>query len=106
MFEVSNRMSSPDFLKVVSDELQSLSDISAKHTRIQELMISSVYAPPGSSLTEEYDASLGKGYAMMQCRIAEHQSDPLIAQYVGKAMMGVLKAGGMDEEAVRSQAGL
>ena len=30
----------------------------------------------------------------------------LIAQYLGKAMMGVLKAGGMDEEAVRSQAGL
>ena len=69
-------------------------------------MISGVYDPPNSSLTASYDESLGKGYAMMQCRIAEHQSDPLIAQYVGKAMMGVLKAGGMDEEAVRGQAGL
>ena len=99
-------MSAPEFLKSVEKAVYDEADIAAKHTAIQSCMISGVYDPESSSLTSQYDSSLGKGYAMMQCRIAEHQSDPLIAQYVGKAMMGVLKAGGMDEQAVRGQAGM
>jgi hypothetical protein len=44
-----------------------------------------------------------EGYVWMQMTMAEHQNDPLVAQYIGTAMMQILQVAGLDA-AVQQQA--
>lgn len=53
----------------------------------------------GDSPTLVEDCGFGsgeQGYVRMQCVMAEHQNDPLVAQYIGTAMMKLLTAAGLD----------
>ncbi|GMH65006.1 hypothetical protein TrST_g9676 [Triparma strigata] len=104
MHAVSQSMSSSSFLDEIRQQVGNLSDMIEKHTAIQTLLLSSVYLSPSNNLCKQFDDNDELGYVKMQCLLAEHQSDPLIAQYVGKSMVEVLKAGGMDEGAIRQDA--
>ena len=112
MYDVSVRMGSKDFLEILREEAGNISkdDMKRKHTKIQELLIEKVYF---GDMAEEADCivsrfSNGKnrtmGYVVLQSLMAKHQSDPLISQYVGQAMMKVFEASGIDEKDVRAQA--
>ena len=91
-------------------------DLARRHTVVQEVMVADVYLSPTSSATgggtaaattlvEDFGFGPGEsGYVRMQCALAEHQGDPLIAQYVGAAILKLLDAAGIDVEAMQKQA--
>lgn len=70
-----------------------------KHHVVQEALVHKVYLGgdgPGTSLVEECGFSAGtEGYVRMQMTMAEHQNDPLVAQYIGSAMMQILEVAGL-----------
>jgi hypothetical protein len=78
-----------------------------KHHVVQEALVHKVYlggADGEKSLVEECGFGAGaEGYVRMQMTMTEHQNDPLVAQYIGTAMMGILKVAGLDA-AVQQQA--
>jgi len=103
MHKVSQRMHEPNVLakitKLVEDEKSD--DITKRHTAVQQVLVEDVYLgrehTSSSSLVEECGFGPGEvGYVRMQCAMAEHQNDPLVAQYVGSAMQKVLQAAGID----------
>lgn len=119
MHKVSLRMQDAEVLEKVakacsvsvamndSPEAQQI-DMARKHTVVQQIMVGDVYLGSnnnnGTSLVEECGFGKGeKGYVRMQSALAEHQSDPLITQYVGSAMIQLLKSAGIDVEAMQRQ---
>jgi len=80
----------------------------AKHTAVQEVLVHSVYlgGQPKSLVSELGFGEGERGYVFMQCVMAEHQADPMVAQYVGSAMQEVLKRAGLDPETIRKAAQL
>jgi len=105
MFNMSKLMSEEKFLAQIESECQSIlpTEVNLKHTKIQELLIDNVYL--GSDILNQFDENGEKAYVTMQSLMAEHQSDPLISQYVGQAMMNVLQRAGMNEQAIKTEAG-
>lgn len=72
-------------------------DFVARHTIVQEVLVNEVYLGGNPSLVSECGFGDGEtGYVHMQCAMTDHQSDPLVAQYVGSAMMRILQAAGLD----------
>lgn len=72
-----------------------------KHHVVQEALVHKVYlggeAEGVPSLVEDCGFGAGaEGYVRMQMTMAEHQNDPLVAQYIGTAMMQILKVAGLD----------
>jgi hypothetical protein len=68
-----------------------------KHEVLQDVIINVVYMGGSPSLTEE--CGFGKGaqaYAKIQCAMSDHESDPLIGQYVTAALMRVWEAAGLN----------
>jgi hypothetical protein len=43
-----------------------------------------------------------KGYAHLQCVMAEFETDPLIGQYAGAAMARLWEAAGLDQSTIQS----
>lgn len=98
-------MQSEDILKMVAERCASLPPISdasfnddggdkaqqrkqlemaQRHHVVQEILLNEVYLGGNPSLVEECGFGKGeKGYVRMQVVMAEHQSDPMVAQYVG-----------------------
>lgn len=119
MHKVSMRMQDPDVLEKVakrcsvsvamndSHEANQI-ELARKHTVVQEVMVQDVYMTEKDgavSLVKECGFGDGEdGYIRMQSAMAEHQGDPLIAQYVGAAMMKLLQSAGIDMEALQRQA--
>lgn len=65
-----------------------------KHQVLQNVIVMDVYTGGSPSIVEECGFGSGeKGYAQMQCVMAEFENDPLIAQYAGAAMMRIWEAG-------------
>lgn len=76
-----------------------------KHHAVQEVLVNGVYLGGEPSLVEELGFGSGKdGYVMMQMTMADHQSDPLVTQYVGSAMMQILQVAGLDMAAMQQAA--
>ena len=104
MYKVSQRMMDPSVLETIAKKCSTIVStgdqamISAqKHHIVQETLVHQVYLGGDPPLVTEcgFDND-EKGYVGLQCVMAEHQSDPLIAQYVGAGMMQILKSAGID----------
>lgn len=115
MHKVSTRMQESELLQKVSaacsqpiaqndsPEAQA-AELAYKHTQIQQIMVYDVYLSGSPSLVEECGFGKGEeGYVRMQGALADHQTDPLIAQYVGGAMLKLLEAAGIDVRKLQQQ---
>jgi len=72
-------------------------EMAQKHQILQNVIVMDVYTGGNPSIVEECGFGGGdKGYAHMQCVMADFENDPLIAQYAGAAMMRVWEAAGID----------
>jgi len=104
MHKVSQKMQSPKILELIALKCAKLEptgnagmDMAMKHQVVQDTLVHDVYLGGEPSLVEECGFEKGeKGYVFMQCVMAEHQNDPLVSQYVGSAMMAILKSAGID----------
>lgn len=115
MFKISQKMMEPSLLESISRQVANAtaaatttasnkdsSDsnnalLTMKHTLVQQVLVNEVYFGDNGILLTECGFPPGEeGYVALQCAIAEHQTDPLVAQYMGGAMMRVLQAAGLD----------
>jgi hypothetical protein len=108
MHKVSQKMQDDKTLKMIakkcmaidpsdSDQGGQLVVTAAKHAVVQDVLVNEVYLGGEPSLVSEFGFGDGEeAYVYMQCAMAEHQSDPLVAQYVGAAMMKIMTAAGLD----------
>jgi hypothetical protein len=104
MHKITSKMSDPNFLLILNQtagRVQNLDDqqaeISEKHAILQHQVIEHVYLGGNPSIVEE--AGLGSGdvgYAKLQCALADHEGDPLIAQYSAAAMVKMFEAAGIE----------
>mmetsp|Transcript_8755 Transcript_8755/g.12740 ORF Transcript_8755/g.12740 Transcript_8755/m.12740 type:complete len:373 (-) Transcript_8755:284-1402(-) len=115
MHKVSQRMQEPDILEYVAQRCASTTtagssttpeEMAFKHSVVQDVLVNKVYlgpTSPGSSTTLVSECGFGegeRGYVLLQCAMAEHQADPLCAQYIGAAMMRLLQSAGMDMQSM------
>lgn len=107
MHKVSMRMMDPSFLEVVKKKCDAIeapredgmtpAEMQMRHSIVQEAMITHVYLGGEPTLVSELGFGEGeRGYVFLQLVMSEHQSDPLVAQYVSSGMMQVLNAAGLD----------
>jgi hypothetical protein len=116
MYKVSQRMTENEILSSIREQCAALEpvadqmqDMAGRHHIIQSVLVNQVYLGKANaqrkSLVEESGFDEGeKGYVMMQCAIAEHLNDPLIAQYMGTAMMQVFQAASLDIASIQKAA--
>lgn len=114
MYRVSQKMQSNAVLEKISQKCAKLDkktgndalDMARKHQIVQETLVHDVYLGESPScLVQELGFENGeKGYVLMQCIMAEHQNDPLVAQYVGAGMMKVLVSAGIDMAEIEAAA--
>lgn len=101
--KVAEKMIQPNILEQVSKQAALLKDTenpdmdkALRHQIVQETLVNDVYLHGNPSLTEELGFGAGeKGYVLFQYAISEHQSDPLVAQYIGSAMTNLVKSAGI-----------
>jgi hypothetical protein len=114
MFQVAQKMMEPTILESIarqvanatsttggsissSDDQQQRALMEIKHTMVQQVLVNEVYLGDNGKLLKECGFPPGEeGYVALQCAIAEYQTDPVVAQYMGGAMMRVLQAAGLD----------
>lgn len=104
MHKVSQKMQDEATLKSIAKKCMAIEPdgddqliTAAKHSAVQDVLVNEVYLGGEPSLVSEFGFGEGEqGYVFMQCAMAEHQSDPLVAQYVGSAMMKIMTAAGLD----------
>lgn len=104
MHRVSQKMQDEATLKSIAKKCMAIQPgtdeqltIAAKHAAVQDVLVNEVYLGGEPSLVSEFGFGEGeRGYVLLQCAMAEHQSDPLIAQYVGSAMMKIMTAADLD----------
>lgn len=104
MHKVSQKMQDESTLKLIAKKCMAIQPetdeqlaIAAKHAAVQDVLVNQVYLGGEPSIVSECGFGEGEeGYVFMQCAMAEHQSDPLVAQYVGSAMMKIMTAAGLD----------
>lgn len=112
MHKVAQKMQEPEILEIISQKCGKLEttgdttmDMAMKHQVVQDTLVNDVYLGGKPSLVEECGFDGGeKGYVFMQCVMSEHQNDPLIGQYVGSAMMQLMKAAGIDMSDIQKAA--
>jgi hypothetical protein len=112
MHKVAQKMQDPKTLEIISGKCSKLEttgnaqmDMAMKHQIVQSTLVHDVYLGGEPTLVEECGFEKGeKGYIFMQCVMSEHQNDPLIGQYVGSAMMQLLKAAGIDMSEIQQTA--
>lgn len=113
MHKVSSKMQEPKILMKIQKECARLPEVpdnvelemAQKHQVLQNIIVMDVYTGGSPSIVEECNFGSGeKGYAHMQCVMAEFESDPLIAQYAGAAMTRIWEAAGIDMASIQ-QAG-
>lgn len=95
MHLVSSRIQAPDILEKMST-IKDVEALTEKHTALQKILVHDVYLGGDPSLLEQCGFETSeKGYVLLQCAMSKHQNDPLIAQYVGGAMMRAMEAAGV-----------
>lgn len=112
MHKVAQKMQDPAILESISQKCGKLEttgdammDMAMKHQIVQDALVHDVYLGGEPSLVEDCGFDKGeKGYVFMQGVMSEHQNDPLIAQYIGSAMMQILKSAGIDMSDVQQAA--
>jgi hypothetical protein len=73
-------------------------EVAQRHHAIQEVMIDMVYLWNGAEVMKEAGVEPNEnGYVKLQLAIADHQNDPLIAQYIGHSMMQIMQVAGLAE---------
>ncbi len=76
-----------------------------KHHILQEVMVSEVYLGGNPSLVQQCGFGSGEqGYVELQYAMADHQGDPLVAQYIGAGMIKLLQAACVDFELLKNSA--
>lgn len=102
MYNVSQKIIQPSTLDKITEQTSSLpkitdklKDMQQRQNIVQNIMVHDIY------LKDNFLVECGfphgeKGYVLLQCALAEHQRDPLIAQYVGGAMGQALMKAGID----------
>ena len=113
MHKVSQKMQDPATLESIAQKSallktsgDAMMDMAMKHQVVQDTLVHEVYLGGDPTLVEECGFEKGeKGYVFMQCVMSEHQSDPLIAQYVGAGMMQIMKAAGIDLNELQNSVG-
>ena len=111
MHMVSSRMQEPSILEMIAQRTNEAAasapsgmELNAKHTVVQRVLVNEVYLGGNPCLVEQCGFERNaKGYVLLQCIMAEHQHDPLIAQYIGGAMMRVLQSAGLDPVSLQKQ---
>lgn len=72
---------------------------------IQAVIVDQVYlgrSDDSPSIVQEAGFGDGEvGYAKLQCTITDHEGDPLIAHYGGRAMMKILETAGIDPKSLQ-----
>eukprot|EP00560_Eucampia_antarctica_P007864 CAMPEP_0197824916 /NCGR_PEP_ID=MMETSP1437-20131217/2101_1 /TAXON_ID=49252 ORGANISM="Eucampia antarctica, Strain CCMP1452" /NCGR_SAMPLE_ID=MMETSP1437 /ASSEMBLY_ACC=CAM_ASM_001096 /LENGTH=270 /DNA_ID=CAMNT_0043424723 /DNA_START=170 /DNA_END=982 /DNA_ORIENTATION=+ len=109
MHKVAEKMQQPEILEIVAKKCAAIeptdnpsTDIAQKHNVVQEVLVNEVYLGKEPTLVSECGFGKGeKGYVFMQCVMAEHQNDTLVAQYIGSAMMRLLQSAGIDMAAAQ-----
>lgn len=104
MFKVAEKMQDDATLKLIAKKCMAIEPdtdeqlkIAAKHSAVQDVLVNHVYLGGEPSIVSEFGFGEGEqGYVFLQCAMADHQSDPLVAQYVGSAMMKIMTAAGLD----------
>lgn len=114
MFQVAQKMIEPTLLESIARQVAKASStisnssnsnqeqqqqalMAIKHTLVQQVLVNEVYLGENGKLLQECGFPPGEeGYVALQCAIAEYQTDPVVAQYMGGAMMRVLQAAGLD----------
>lgn len=112
MHKVSEKMQSDEVIDEVAKRCASIvpnenpqMEMAQKHHIVQEILVDKVYCGGEPSLVSECGFGEGEeGYVYMQCVMAEHQNDPLVAQYIGTAMTKILAAAGFELGALGQQA--
>eukprot|EP00979_Chaetoceros_neogracilis_P005127 scaffold892_cov175-Chaetoceros_neogracile.AAC.3 len=112
MHKVSQKMQSPEILTAIAQKCGKLEstgdkqmDMARQHQIVQDTLVHDVYLGGEPTLVEECGFESGeKGYVFMQIALAEHQNDPLVSQYVGSAMMELLKTAGIDMAEIEAAA--
>ncbi|CAB9515141.1 expressed unknown protein [Seminavis robusta] len=110
MHKVSSKMQEPDVLMKIQKECAKLPhnpdielELTQKHMVLQTIIVNDVYMGGSPSLVESCGFGSGeKGYAYLQCVMAEFESDPLIAQYAGAAMARIWEAAGLDMNSIQN----
>ena len=73
-----------------------------RHYVVQETLVHKVYL--GGSLLEECGfTSNEEGYIRLQLTMADHQNDPLVAQYIGNSMMQIVQVAGLADDVATMQ---
>lgn len=111
MHKVSQKMQDEATLKSIAKKCMAIQPgtdeqlaTAAKHSAVQDVLVNEVYLGGEPSLVSECGFGEGEeGYVYMQCAMAEHQSDPLVAQYIGSAMMKIMTAAGLDMSGMPTQ---
>lgn len=99
--KVSQKMQDPEILDIIAKRCQeakpaSGDGIQAAHMIVQDCLVNNVYLGGDPSLVVECGFPEGEtGYICMQYLLAEHQADPLVAQYIGSALMKVFQSAGI-----------
>lgn len=110
MHKVSQKMIDPSVIDIVVQACLKLNkndgneatSMARRHEVVQETLIHSVYLDEDPTLVSECGFGEGEeAYILMQSVMAEHQNDPLIAQYIGSSMMTLLQAAGIDMEKIQ-----
>ena len=114
MHKVSQKMMSPEIMEKLKEKCGAIEsspaedgnmkpeEIQLRHTCVQEVLVNEVYLGGKPSLVSDCGFGNGeRGYILMQCVMAEHQTDPLVQQYIGAAMMEVMKAAGLGPETLQ-----
>lgn len=117
MHKVSQKMQEPAILETIEKKCGSVesptnsgatmtpAELQLKHTIVQDVLVNQVYLGGDPTLVSDCGFGDGeRGYVFMQCVMAEHQSDPLVSQYIGGAMMQVLKSAGLDAATLQKMA--
>jgi len=82
-----------------SDQQQVLLDLKNKHTLVQEYLINNVYLGGDETILDMSNfGNTEGGYIKLQMAMAQHQNDPLIAQYLGSGMQKVMEAAGLNAQ--------
>lgn len=83
-------MQSEGILQIVAKKCASLPkvegplDEAQRHHIVQQVMVNDVYLGGDPPFIEDFGFGKGeKGYVRMQMSMADHQNDPLVAQYIG-----------------------
>ena len=110
MHKVTSKMIEPDTLLEIQKRCTNIMDkkpeyeLAKKHHMIQCIIIDMVYLGGDPSIVSEAGFGDGEtGYAKLMCAMTDHEGDPLIAEYGGRAMMKMLETAGIDPKTIQQQ---